>query len=370
MVKVGEEILNVKRGTKEKVAHLYMVNGKQFIDIDLLEAGDIAVFTKVEGFDTGDTLTDPAKPLIYEEIRLPKPSYFVAVHATDRKSEDKLAEVFHTFTQEDPTFQYKYNEITKEMVVSCIGETQARIIFDSIKHKHKLSFETKPPRVAYKETIAGKSEGHYKHKKQSGGHGQYGEVYLKIEPKTRDAGFEFSEEIFGGAIPKNYVPAIEKGAIEACEHGTIAGYPVVDVKVTVYDGTYHDVDSSDMAFKIAGMHATKLALEAAKPTILEPMAKVKIFVNEEDIGAVMNDLNTRRGRVAGMEKVSEDTTVITASAPYSEMLVYSPILNSITSGRGRLELEISHYDALPEYEYDKAKRQSDEMRKEEEEKNT
>ncbi|MGC8764275.1 MAG: elongation factor G [Brevinematia bacterium] len=367
-INLGDEIYNVNKGVKERVAHMYMVNGKNMKEINVLEAGDIAVFTKIDSFSTGDTVTAVDKPLLYEPVRFPMPSYFVAIHATDRKTEDKLAEVFHLVSQEDPTFQYSYDNITKEMVVSCIGETQARIIFDIVKHRYKLNFETKVPRVAYKETITTKAEGHYKHKKQSGGHGQYGEVYLRIEPLQRDEGFKFEEEIFGGAIPKNYVPAIEKGAIEACESGVIAGYPTVDLKVTVYDGSFHEVDSSDMSFKIAGFFATKLALEAAKPAILEPIAKVRIYVDENDIGSIMNDLSTRRGRVLGMDKISEDVTVINAYAPYSEMLSYSPILNSITSGRGRFEMEFSHYDFLPATEYEKAKKQAEEMKKEEEEK--
>jgi len=367
VINVGDEIYNVNKNTKEKIAHLYMVNGKNMKEIQTLEAGDIAVFAKIDSLDTGNTVTDPTKPLLYEPIRLPSPSYFVAIHSTDRKAEDKLASVFQIIAQEDSTFHYGYNDITKEMVVSCIGEIQARIIFDIIKHKYKLNFETRTPRVAYKETITAKAEGHYKHKKQSGGHGQYGEVYLRVEPLPRNGGFAFDEEIFGGAIPRNYVPAIEKGAIEACESGVVAGYPVVDLKVTVYDGSYHEVDSSDMSFRIAGLHATKLALEAAKSVILEPIAKVRIYIDESDIGNVMGDLGTRRGKVIGMDKISEDVTVINATAPYSEMLAYSPVLNSLTSGRGRFEMEIDHYDILPASEYEKAKKQAELMKKEEEE---
>ncbi len=371
ILKIGDEILNVNKNTKEKIAHLYMINGKNVKEIQTLEAGDIAILTKIDSLETGNTITDIAKPLIYEPIRLPSPSYFVGIHSTDRKSSDKLGEVFHVISQEDQTFHYGYDDITKEMVVSCMGEIQARIIFDTIRHKYKLNFETRAPRVAFKETITAKAEGHYKHKKQSGGHGQYGEVYLRIEPLSRNAGFEFKEEIFGGAIPKNYVPAIEKGAIEACERGIIADYPVVDLKVTVYDGSFHEVDSSDMSFRIAGLHATKLCIEAAKPAVLEPIAKVRIYVDENDIGNVMGDLGTKRGKVLGMDKISEDTTVINATAPYAEMLSYSPVLNSLTSGRGRFEMEIDHYDILPQADYDKAKKQAEEMKKEEEEsKNT
>lgn len=366
ILKTGDEVLNVNKNTKERIQHLYMINGKNTKEIQTLEAGDIAVFTKMETMETGNTITDPAKPLIYEPIRLPNPSYFIGIHSSDRKSIDKLAGAFSVISQEDPTFKHGYNEITKELVVSCIGEIQARIFFDMIKHKHKLEFQTRTPRVSYKETITGKAEGHYKHKKQSGGHGQYAEVYLRIEPQARNAGFAFKEEIFGGAIPKNYVPAIEKGAIEACLEGTIAGFPVVDLQVTVTDGSYHDVDSSDMAFKIAGMHASKLALEAAKPVILEPIAKARIYVDEADIGNVMGDLGNKRGKVLGMDKISEDVTVINAMAPYSEMLAYSPTLNSLTSGRGRFEMEIDHYDVLPSNEYEKAKKQAEEMKKEEE----
>ncbi|OHD53507.1 MAG: hypothetical protein A2Y33_08495 [Spirochaetes bacterium GWF1_51_8] len=368
VIKPGDEIMNVNARSKEKVAHLFNVNGKQFKEAEKLEAGDLAVFTKIDSLHTGCTVSDLSKPILLEEVRLPKSSYFVAIHSNDRKSEDKLSEVFHAISEEDVTFRKEFNDITKEMVISCIGETQARIIFDTIRHKHSLIFETRPPRVAYKETLTQKAESQYKHKKQSGGHGQYGEVYLRIEPQPRDAGFLFTEDVFGGAVPKNYFPAVEKGAMEACDTGPIAGYPLVDVKVTLFDGSYHEVDSSDMAFKIAASHAMKEGFPNAKPMILEPIARAKVFVHEDDIGAVMNDIGTRRGKVHGMEKISEDTTMINVEAPYSEMLVYSPILNSITSGRGRFEMEISHYDFLPEYEYEKAKKQAAEMKAEEESK--
>ncbi len=367
IIKTGDEILNVNKSVKERVQHIYQMNGKTTKEVQTLEAGDIVVFTKMESLETGNTITDPAKPLIYEPIRLPSPSYFVGIHSADRKAVDKVTSAFAVISQEDPTFRYGFNEITKELVVSCIGEIQARLFFDIIKHKNKLEFTARTPRVAYKETVTAKSEGHYKHKKQSGGHGQYGEVYLRLEPLARNGGFAFQEDIFGGAIPKNFVPAIEKGAVEACLEGTIARYPVVDLQFTVYDGSYHDVDSSDMAFKIAGLHASRIAIEAAKPVILEPIAKARIYVDENDIGNVMGDLGTKRGKVLGMDKISEDVTVINAMAPYSEMLAYSPVLNSLTSGRGRFEMEIDHYDVLPPTEYEKAKKQSEEMKKEEEE---
>ena len=366
VLKVGDEILNVNKGVKEHVTHLYMVNGKEHKEIQTLEAGDIAVFTKIDSLETGCTVSDPTKPLLLEDIRYPNPSYFVAIHSVDRKAEDKLVELFHQVTLEDPTFTYGFNDITKEMVVGFIGETQARIIFDLLKHRNKVVFETRTPRVAYKETISGKADGYYKHKKQTGGHGQYGEVYLRMEPLKRNEGFLFDEDIFGGAIPKNYVPSIEKGVAEACERGPVAGYPVVDLHVTVYDGSYHDVDSSDMAFKIAGLHATRDAFEKSKPIILEPIAKVRVYVNEDDIGGVMGDIGTRRGKVLGMDKLNEDVTVINAVAPYAGMLSFAPVLSSLTKGRGRFEMEIDHYDVLPANEYEHAKKQAEEMKAEEE----
>ncbi|NPV39250.1 MAG: elongation factor G [Brevinematales bacterium] len=366
-IRMGDEILNVRANAREKIAHLYMINGKNLKEIEELEAGDIAVFAKLDSLHTGDTITEPTKPLLYEPVRFPSPSYFLAIHAKDRKLEDKLAEIFHQIHLQDPTFTYEYNDITKEMVISCIGEIQAKHILDYIQHHYKIEFETRVPRIAYKETITAKAEGHYKHKKQTGGHGQYGEVYLRVEPLKRNEGFLFTESIFGGAIPKNYVPAIEKGCREACESGVIAGYPVVDIKVDVYDGSYHEVDSSDMSFKIAGLHAMKLAIEAAKPVLLEPIARVRVYVDEDAIGSVMGDLSNRRGKVQGMDKISEDVTVINAFVPYAEMLAYAPALNALTSGRGRFDMEISHYDILPQSEYEKAKKQAEQMRKEQEE---
>jgi len=363
---LGADIYNVNKNKKEKAGHIYSVLGKNTKENQQVSAGDIIVFTKQDSFETGDTLSAVDKPILYDKIKFPSPSYFVAIHSSDRKSDDKITEGFHLINQEDPTFTYAYNDITKELVVSCAGEIQSRIIFDTVKERYKINFETRTPRVAYKETITTKAEGHYKHKKQSGGHGQYGEVYLRVEPLKRNEGFIFDEEIFGGAIPKNYIPAIEKGAIEACLSGTIAGYPVVDLKVVVYDGTYHDVDSSDMSFKIAGFFATKLAIEAAKPALLEPITKVKIYVDENEIGSIMNDLNSRRGRVLGIEKFSDTISFVNVYVPYAEMLTYSAALNSITKGKGRFEMEFSHYDFLPFNEYDKAKKQAEEMKKEEE----
>ena len=363
---LGAEVYNVNKSKKEKISHIYSAIGKNTKENQQVTAGDIVLFSKQDSFETGDTLSAPDKQILYDKIKFPSPSYFVAIHSSDRKSGDKIAEAFHQVSLEDPTFTYAYNDITKELVVSCAGEIQSRLVFDNIKERYKISFETRTPRVAYKETITTKAEGHYKHKKQSGGHGQYGEVYLRIEPLKRNEGFIFDEEIFGGAIPKNYIPAIEKGAIEACLTGAIAGYPVVDLKVVAYDGTYHVVDSSDMSFKIAGLFATKLAIEAAKPALLEPITKVKIFVDENDIGSVMNDLNTRRGKVLGIEKFNETTSLVNAYIPYGEMLTYSAALNSITKGKGRFEMEFSHYDFLPFNEYDKAKKQAEEMKKEEE----
>lgn len=366
VLSLGADVYNVNKSKKEKAGHLYSVVGKNTKENQQVSAGDIIVFAKQDSFETGDTIATADKQILYENIKFPSPSYFVAVHSSDRKSGDKIAEAFHQVNQEDPTFTYGYNDITKELTVSCAGEIQSRIVFESIKERYKINFETRTPRVAYKETITAKAEGHYKHKKQSGGHGQYGEVYLRIEPLKRNEGFIFDEEIFGGAIPKNYIPAIEKGAVEACLTGAIAGYPVVDLKVVVYDGTYHDVDSSDMSFKIAGLFATKLAIEAAKPALLEPITKVKIFVDESDIGSIMNDLNTRRGRVLGIEKFSDTISFVNVYVPYAEMLTYSAALNSITKGKGRFEMEFSHYDFLPFNEYDKAKKQAEEMKKEEE----
>ncbi len=363
---LGKELFNSTKNIKEKPAHLWLATGKNLKDAQTFKAGDIVVFTKQDNFETWATLSDIDNPIVYEPLKPPKPSFFVAIHSSDRKSADKLSEVFQNIMKEDPSINYAYNDITKEVVVSCTGETQARIAFDLVKHRYKLNFETRVPRVSYKETITTKAEGHYKHKKQSGGHGQYGEVYLRIEPLKRNEGFVFTEEIFGGAIPKNYIPAIEKGAQEACLSGVIAGYPVVDLKVNVYDGTYHDVDSSDLSFRIAGLHATKLAIEAAKPAILEPIAKVKVYVEENDIGNIMSDISTRRGKVLGMEKFSDNLTVINAQVPQSEMLTYLSALNSMTKGKGYFEMEFSHYEYLPFNEYDKAKRQAEEIKKEEE----
>lgn len=362
----GEEFLIAGSGDKEKASHLYEVSGKKPVEIDKACAGDILILAKVENLFTGDTICSASAPIEYERAKMPSPAYFVAIHSEDRKTQDKITDAFHIISMESETFNYYHDPITKEMVVACMGEMQARIAFDFVKHKYKLNFETAAPRVAYKETILSKADGiQYKHKKQSGGHGQYGEVYIRMEPLARDEGFIFEEKIVGGKIPKNYFPAIEKGCEEALEHGVVAGYPVVDVKVTLFEGSYHDVDSSDMAFKIAARQAVKLALEEAKSVILEPVAEVKVYVNEEFIGPVLSDLSNRRGKVEGQETKPGGITIIQAHVPYSEMLVYLPALNSITSGQGSYEMHISHYDVLPDYEKEKALKQAEEMKEDE-----
>ncbi|MFW5986194.1 MAG: elongation factor G, partial [Halanaerobiales bacterium] len=263
--------------------------------------------------------------------------------------EEKMSTSLHRISQEDPTFQVEYNKETKELLVTAMGSVHMSVIKDLCKRKFDVDFVTSIPRVAYKETIQTNTDVEEKYKKQSGGRGQYGHVFIKFEPLPRGQGFEFEEEIFGGAIPNQYIPAVEKGIREAKEDGVLAGYPVVDFKATVYDGSYHSVDSSEMAFKIAASKAFKKALKDAKPVLLEPIMEVKVIVPEDYMGDIMGDLNSRRGKIMGMDP-QNGKQIIKAQVPQGEMFSYASDLKSITGGYGKFEMEFSHYDKVPSKE--------------------
>jgi len=342
-----EEVLNTSRDQKERLSKLSLPFGKNQVSMNRnAEAGDIVTFTKLPYAETGDTLSSSEQPVKLPEMVLPNPIHSLAIKAKNKKEEDKLNQLLQRAAEEDMSFKIEYNSETKQTVISGMGEQHINIILSRIKEKAGIDVETSTPLVAYRETVLVPSKADYKHKKQSGGHGQYGQVFLEIEPLERGGGFEFLDKIVGGAIPKQYIPGVEKGVKEALEEGVVAGYPVVDVKVSLVFGSYHEVDSSELSFKIAGRQAFKLAMEQAKPTLLEPIMDLKVYVDDKYTGDIMSDLNSKRGRVLGMDNVGGGIQMIKAKVPIAELLKYSIELRSLTSGTGSFEMEFSHYEPI------------------------
>ena len=342
-----EIVYNSTKDQKERLSKLSRAFGKNQIPLGRkAEEGDIVVFTKLPYAETGHTLCSHDRAVVLPKLALPNPVYSVAIRSKNKKEEDKLSALLARAAEEDISFTMQFNKETKQTVVSGMGELQIGIILSRIKEKHGIEIETSTPLVAYRETITSPSKADYKHKKQTGGHGQYGQVFLEIEPFERGGGFEFVDKIVGGAIPKQYIPGVQKGVKEALDAGVIAGYPVVDVKASLVFGSFHDVDSSELAFKIAGRHAFKLAMETAKPTLLEPVMDLNVYVDDKYTGDIMSDLNSKRGRVLGMDNIGGGIQLIRAKVPQSELLKYAIELRSITSGTGSFEMEFSHYDPI------------------------
>jgi elongation factor G len=342
-----EEVYNATVGKKEKLSKLSLPFGKTQHPLKTnAEEGDIVVLNKLPLAETGHTLCSTDKRVKLPDMRLPNPVHSMAIKAKNKKEEDKLNALIQRAAEEDLSFHVDYNKETKQTVISGMGELQFNIILSRIKEKHGIEFVTSTPLVAYRETIGAPAKASYKHKKQSGGHGQYGEVYLEIEPLPRGEGFEFVDKIVGGVIPKGYIPGVEKGVIEALDEGVVAGYPVVDVRVNLVFGSYHEVDSSELSFKIAGRQAFKLAMEQAKPTLLEPVYDLSVYISDQFTGDIMSDLNAKRGRVLGMDNLGSGIQKIRAKVPQAELLKYSIELRSITSGTGSFEMEFSHYDPI------------------------
>ena len=346
-LKSEEEVFNTTLDRKEKMSKLGVPLGKNQSALGRdAEEGDIVVLTKLPNTETGHTLCSIARQVKLPKMELPSPVYSVAIKAKEKKVEDKLSAALQRATEEDISFNVEFNKETKQTVISGMGELQFNIILSRIKEKQSLEFETSTPLIAYRETITVPGKGNYKHKKQSGGHGQYGEVHLELEPLERGTGFEFVDKIVGGVIPKGYIPGVEKGVKEAMVNGSVAGYPVVDVRAKLVFGSYHDVDSSELSFKIAGRQAFKLAMEASRPTLLEPVINLNVYVNDQYTGDIMSDLNGKRGRVLGMDNIGGGIQLIRAKVPQAELLKYSIELRSITSGTGSFEMEFSHYEPI------------------------
>ncbi len=340
------EILNVNSNKKEKISKVYQPQGKKLEEVDKLSAGDIGCFVKLASVNTNDSLCSPERPVKFPPLDIPQPVHSVAISAKSKKDEDKLNQMLQRAMEEDLTFKLSYNKETKETVISGMGEQHISIILEKIKEKQKIDIETRIPKVAYRETITAPSGAEYLHKKQTGGHGQYAKVVLEIAPLPRGEKFKFVNAIFGGAISKGYIPGVEKGILEGMESGILAGYPIVDIEAKVVDGKEHPVDSSELAFKLAAREALRLAVEKAKPVLLEPIMNLSVFVEDQYLGDVLSDLSSRRGKVLGQEPIGGGIQEIKAQVPQAELLRYSIDLRSITSGTASFEMEFSHYSPI------------------------
>jgi elongation factor G len=348
--KVNPDVMvtNVSKETDEKLGGLFFLQGKEQIPAGQVKSGDIFATAKLKVTSTGDTLSAKGADIELPRIKFPEPSISFAMEPKTRADEDRISQATHRITEEDPTVRIERDPDTNQLLISGNGELHVRIITDKLKKRYNVDVDLKPPKISYKETIKGRSDVQGKHKKQTGGRGQYGDVWIKMEPLPRGSDFEFEDKIFGGSIPRNYIPSILKGLEEAKKKGVLAGYPVVDFKVILYDGSYHEVDSSDIAFKIAASKAFKLAMREAKPTLLEPIMNVEVYTPDAYMGDIMGNLNGRRGKLQGMEQKG-NMRIIKATVPMAEMLDFEPTLTSITGGRGSFLMEFSHYEEVPSH---------------------
>ena len=337
---------NASRSIPERFSGLFLPQGKEHVNVPEARAGDIVAVAKLKETTTGDTLTTKDHPVVLPRLTVPEPSIAYAIEPKTKGDEDKISTALHKLIDEDPSLNFERDEQTKEFHLAGASQLHVEIAVARLKKRYGVEVILHPPKVPYRETIKGKAEAHGRHKKQSGGHGQFADCRIKVEPLPRGGDFEFVDDIYGGSIPRNFIPAVEKGIQEARRKGFLAGYPMVDFRVILYDGQYHDVDSSELAFKIAGALAYKEAMEKARPTLLEPIMNVEISTPNEYVGDLMGDLSSRRGHVQGMETGTEDTT-IKAQVPMSEMLTYGAQLRSVTQGRGSFHLEFSHYAEVP-----------------------
>lgn len=344
-IKKDDEIFNINKSIKEKISNLYTMKNKELEEVDEVKCGDIAIITKSNSLQTGDTISLNKDDELIEEIKFPKPQIYFAITPKNKGDEEKVSATLNKIVDEDPTINWYRNSETKQALIGGQGELHLNIVKDKMKEKFGVDVKLEDLKVAYRETIKGKSDVQGKHKKQSGGHGQYGDVKIKFEKSNND--FEFTEEIFGGSVPKQYIPAVEKGLKDSMLKGVLAGFPVTNIKATLYDGSYHDVDSSEMAFKMAASLAFKKGMQQAQPVLLEPIMNLKITIPEEYMGDVMGDINKRRGKILGIEPLGKGKQIIYAHAPQSETFKYAIDLKSITQGRGYFEMEIEKYEEVP-----------------------
>ena len=345
-VKNGQDVWNAPREASEKLNHLCNALGKERIEIGELHAGDIGAVAKLRDTHTNDTLSSKEVGLVLPKIPFPEPVITLAVEVKQRGEEDKLSTALHKLHEEDPTFHHEFNSELGQTLIRGLGERHLEIVVGRLARKYGVHAQTTKPRIAYRETFRGKAEGQGKHKKQTGGRGQYGDCWIRIAPLPRGSGFKFEDEIVGGVIPRQYVPAVERGVIEAAQKGPIAGYPVVDFKVEVYDGSYHDVDSNEMSFKMAGIMAFRNVSANCRPVLLEPIMEVEVWTPDDYQGAVMGDISSRRGHILGTEKDGR-LTKVKALVPEAELDRYATTLHSITHGRGTYRMKFHVYQDAP-----------------------
>jgi len=351
-VKNDANLHNVTHSSTERLAHLASPQGKTLQPVPEIHAGDIGAVAKLKDTLTGDTLEEKGATAVYTPVKLPEPSIAFAIEAKSRNDEDRMGQAVHKILEEDQSLRFYRDPQTREFLLAGTGQQHVEIVVSRMKKRYGVDVTLKAPKIPYRETIRGKADVQGRHKKQTGGHGQFGDCWIKMEPLPRGEKFQFANEIFGGSIPKNFIPAVEKGIVEAAEKGYLAGFPMVDFKVTVYDGSYHDVDSSELAFKLAARKAFKAAMLEAKPALLEPVMNVEIQAPVEYAGDLMGDLNGRRGRISGME-TKGSTQFVRAVVPMAEMLSYQNDLTAMTQGRASFSMEFDHYDYVPQLQAEK-----------------
>ncbi|WP_447971582.1 elongation factor G [Nitrospira sp. M1] len=337
---------NVTQGTKEKGGHIFWALGKKFSQTRNIYAGDIAAIAKLKDTQTGDTICEEKHQIQYSSPQLTRPVMSFALEPKSTQDIDKVSVGLHKLVEEDPSLEFLRNEETKEMLISGVGQTHIDVTLEKLKRKYGVEVNLHTPKIPYKETIQRMAQAQGKYKKQTGGHGQYGDCWLQLDPLPHGAGFEFQNKIVGGAIPRNFIPAVEKGIIEAMQHGTVANFPVVDIRVTVYDGSHHPVDSSEMAFKVAASMGFKKAMEMAQPTLLEPMMTLEVTIPDDMVGTIIGDLNARRGRIQGMSTKGHHQ-IVKAVTPLAEILHYASALTSMTAGKGSYIMEFLGYEEVP-----------------------
>jgi elongation factor G len=345
-LKSDSTVHNKTRDTAERLGHLLLLQGKTQTSVPEVRAGDLGAVAKLKDTLTNDTVGDKADPAVFPALKFPEPVLSYAIEPKSRGDEDKISTSMHRLEEEDPSISYSRDPQTKELLLSGQGQLHIEVTVAKLKRRFGVDVNLKPPRIPYRETIKASTEAHGRHKKQTGGHGQFGDCKIRVEPLPRGTDFEFVDDIFGGSIPRQFIPAVEKGIQETRVRGYLAGYPMVDFRVTVFDGSYHDVDSNELSFKMAGRLAFRDAMTRARPTILEPIMNVEVYAPSDFAGDLMGDLNGRRGRIGGMD-TRGSTTVIKAQVPMSEMLTYEQHLTSATGARGSYHMEFSHYEEVP-----------------------
>ena len=337
---------NVNKKIKERIGNIYILQGKEQRTVESASCGDIIAIAKLKETVTSDSLSDEKNQILFEPIIFPEPAISASVRPKSRQDEDRISGALQKLAAEDPTFKVAHDPQTKELIISGLGDLHLSLMVGRLKKRFNVEVEVGTPKVSYKETITKGTKVQGKYKRQSGGRGQYGDVWIEIQPLERSKGFEFVDKIFGGAIPRNYVPSVEKGVIQASLEGAIAGYPIVDIRVILYDGSYHEVDSSDMAFQIAGAMALRKAVLEAAPVLLEPIMDMEVMIPEEYLGAISGDINSRRGRIMGMDSKGK-LQIVKAKVPQAEMFTYANDLRSLTGGRGSYTMRLSHYEEVP-----------------------